>query len=322
MTTSKPSTRRPTEDAGLFPLECLASRPVAPGSSEARQITAGSGRTLSGCLLPSDPLGGFSRILLGLETWASPEFYLTWKHKATQCGCLVFQLAPSAPRTDGNGIGLSAEGWPTPDSQMASGGRQSKTPGATYRDNGTKRQTTLNELATWPTPDASEAGKTSRGGDRVSEPLIGGMIRGTWGSSRQTDAKCGHSYTDGMTGKDLSKDLTLATWPTPRSEDSESTGAHRGTPDTLTSATRAAWATPKKSEAGPDFAIANRPDSGGTSLPTQATGKISSGCLARTEKFVERLMTLSAWLMGYTEAYLRPWATASCRKSRQKSSKP
>lgn len=35
-------------------------------------------------------------------------------------------------------------------------------------------------------------------------------------------------------------------WPTPRAEDSESTGAHRGNPDTLNSAAKVAgWATPK-----------------------------------------------------------------------------
>lgn len=52
------------------------------------------------------------------------------------------------------------------------------------------------------------------------------------------------------------------------------------------------------------------------------TGPTSSGCLARTEKFVERLATLSAWLMGYTAAYLALWVTASSRKSRPASSQP
>jgi len=39
-----------------------------------------------------------------------------------------------------------------------------------------------------------------------------------------------------------------------------------------------------------------------------------SGSLALTEKFVVRLTTLSAWLMGYTAAYLRHWETRSSRK--------
>lgn len=119
---------------------------------------------------------------------------------------------------------------------------------------------------------------------------------------------------------DYIPNILKANWPTPRSEDSESTGAHRGNADTLTSAAKAAWATPKKAESGPDYAIASREDSGGTSLPTQTAGKITSGCLARTEKFVVRLTTLSAWLMGYTAQYLAHWATASSGRSRKKSS--
>jgi len=55
---------------------------------------------------------------------------------------------------------------------------------------------------------------------------------------------------------------------------------------------------------------------------TPASGEITSGCLARTESFVVRLTTLSAWLMGYTGAYLRHWEIASSRKSRRKSSAP
>ena len=55
---------------------------------------------------------------------------------------------------------------------------------------------------------------------------------------------------------------------------------------------------------------------------TPTSGEITSGCLARTESFVERLMTLSAWLMGYTGAYLAHWETASSRKSRRESSQP
>ncbi len=85
---------------------------------------------------------------------------------------------------------------------------------------------------------------------------------------------------------DYVPNIVKATWPTPRAEDSESTGAHRGTPDTLTSATR---------------------------------GATSSGCLAQTASFAVRLTTLSAWLMGYTAQYLAHWETASCRKSRRKS---
>jgi len=115
MMTCEPLTDCDTEmQPGFSPPEFRASQRVEPGSSEAMQMTAGSGRRLSESFPLSGPLGRCSRILLESETWASPEFYLTWKMKATRCGCSVFQLAPSAPRTEGNGIGLSAMPWKTP----------------------------------------------------------------------------------------------------------------------------------------------------------------------------------------------------------------
>jgi hypothetical protein len=51
-------------------------------------------------------------------------------------------------------------------------------------------------------------------------------------------------------------------------------------------------------------------------------GKTQYGCLAQTENFVVRLMTLSSWLMGYTAHYLRHWEIRSARKSRPKSLNP
>jgi len=54
-------------------------------------------------------------------------------------------------------------------------------------------------------------------------------------------------------------------------------------------------------------------------LTGQIIGADTSGPLAQTENFAERLTTLSAWLMGYTGAYLQGWETRSFRKSRMKS---
>ncbi len=240
--------------SGSLPLAFPASQPHGPGSNEAQAMTVGSGHRLLRSLLPSDPLGPFSRILLESEMWASPEFYLTWKHKATRQGCLVWELAPSAPRTVECDTGLFANepqesAWPTPASRDVKGQTQN--------------------------PERS----------------------------------------------DYIPNILKSNWPTPRSEDSESTGAHRGTPDTLTNAA-AAWATPNKSaeEGGPC-----RPEGRiGHSVEAidQLHGATASGCLARTERFVERLTTLSAWLLGYTAAYLAHWETASSGRSRRKSSKP
>mgnify|MGYP000971347186 CR=1 FL=1 len=183
-----------------FPVSPL----VAPGSSEARQMTAGSGRRLYESYGKHRPLGAFLRILLESETWSSTEFLLTWKLKATKSKCLVFQLAPSMPRTGANATGLS-EG-------------------------------------TWRTPRATD-------------------------QARPASTRC-RNFTEGIKSEFQLREQVKATWPTP---------------DAMTS------------------------------------GNVSSGCLAQTEKFVARLTTLSAWLMGYTAAYLAHWETASCRKSRRKS---
>jgi hypothetical protein len=121
-----------------------------------------------------------------------------------------------------------------------------------------------------------------------------------------------------------------ASWPTPNAHDETGKRGKEFTkadshyqPHDLATATEA-WATPN--------ANAN---SGGPCRPEGRVGHSSevidqlhqavsglppSSCLARTEKFVVRLTTLSAWLMGYTGAYLRHWETASSRKSQRKSS--
>jgi hypothetical protein len=175
MTTCEPLMDCDTEMQLGFSLpEFHASQRVEPGSNEAATMTAGSGRKLSESFPLSGPLGRCSRILLESETWASPEFYLTWKIKATKCGCSVFQLAPSVPRTEGNATGSCvteplASSWTTPTSD--GGGRMKP-----YAQGGHPLPYQLT-TATWPTPDASEAGKTSRGGNRQDEPLIGGLVR-------------------------------------------------------------------------------------------------------------------------------------------------
>jgi hypothetical protein len=112
--------------------------------------------------------------------------------------------------------------------------------------------------------------------------------------------------------------LKANSWPTPHSEYSESTGAHRGTSDTLTSAAKAAWATPQKD----DMDNQTRDSGEYKSLVRDTRGATTSGCLARTEKFVVRLTTLSAWLMGYTAAYLALWETRLSGRSPRKSSPP
>jgi len=251
-TTSRRSRQSNTQGQLLFAGDHRANPSHAPGSDWARKTTASSGKRLFPSFSESDPLGAYSKTLLGSEQWASMEFLLNWRIITTPQGRSVFQLAPSAPRTGESDTGLFAKGWPTPN----------------HRDEDKFQRRVRTD---------------------------GGQVN-------------------------LS---ALANWPTPRSEDSGSPGAHRGVPDTLTSAAKA-WATPNhrdvKLQNGAGFIARG----GQANVPTQVKdiGQITSGCLARTEKFVERLTTLSAWLMGYTGAYLAHWATASSRRSPKSSSKP
>ena len=242
------------EESTSSQLEFPVSQPPAPGSNEALQMTAGSGRRLYESYAKSRPLGAFLKILLESETWASTEFYLEWRLKDTKSKCLVFQLAPSMPRTGANGTGSSESAWPTPMSRDTKGAMHEKDGGAMRR-----MDYVPNVLkATWPTPDASKAGKTSRSGDRKGEPLIGGIVR--------------------------------SAWPTPAKQNESRGGTH------------------PSSRKGHTL-----------NLQEAAYGITTCCCLALTEKFVVRLTTLSAWLMGYTAQYLAHWETASYRKSRRES---
>ena len=77
-----------------------ASHLVRPGSDEARKMTVTSGRKYLPLCKQSGRLGAFSRMFLDTSAWASTKCYLTWKAKATPSNRLLFQLAPSMPRTD------------------------------------------------------------------------------------------------------------------------------------------------------------------------------------------------------------------------------
>jgi hypothetical protein len=179
--------------------------------------------------------------------WASPEFYLTWKHKATRCGCSVWELAPSAPRTDGCDTGLFAESsWPTPASRDVKGQTQ----------NAERMDYVPNILkANWPTPAARDTRSES----------------------------CTQEYQD--------------------KRDSEA----RGKP--LTWVAKSALATPNVgSDGGPQHPTDAREQGHALRLKGQIRyGQTTSGCLARTEKFAERLILLSSWLMGVPWTSLRHW---------------
>ena len=97
----------------------------SPGSKKARQMTATSGRQCLKLLSTKDLAGSWLKMLLVTSQWASTRCCLTWKAKATPRGRLLYQLAPSMPRTDETGSGL----WPTPAAHEARLGYQDRTRG-------------------------------------------------------------------------------------------------------------------------------------------------------------------------------------------------
>ncbi len=80
--------------------DTLASHLVRPGSDEARKMTAISGRKYLPLCKQNSPVGLFAKMWLDTSVWASTKCYLTWKAKVTPSNRLLFQLAPSMPRTD------------------------------------------------------------------------------------------------------------------------------------------------------------------------------------------------------------------------------
>jgi len=146
-----------------------------------------------------------------------------------------------------------------------------------------------------PTPNAMAGGQTSRGGNRKGELLIRG--------------------------------LALSSVATPRAEDSESTGDHRGMPDTLTSQARlASLATPKTPTGGANPKIAGQT---GADLQAQArsmdSGRTQSGSCAEAGRPGQQgeesrhsspgqlNAAYSRWLMGYPVE----WDKAAIRAYRQ-----
>ena len=118
-----------------------------------------------------------------------------------------------------------------------------------------------------------------------------GLFAATWPTVNKRDEKDAHGpiqhvRKDGKSRMDQNPHIVKATWPTPKQPQGSACRTEK------------------------NMGRLHRMDD-----VTPASGEVTSGCLALTEKFVVRLTTLSAWLMGYTAQYLAHWATASSRKS-------
>lgn len=213
----------------------------APASLSARQAKAlglltsgtyGQPRSISSAPAAlSQSLASRLRVLTA--SLGSTLFSLTWKVRPTPAGRLIPALRASARPTSGNGC----IGWPTCTVNDSTGSQYAYS-------RGDKSKPVLKlpgavDLASWPTPCQQDGpkGGPGQGVDRL--PVCADLVG--WVTPRTSDSKDGNLCRDRARGISMPEQAQLAGWPTPRA-----------------------------AEAGPDFAIADRPNSGGLSLQTTA----------------------------------------------------
>ena len=165
-TTLEPSQQMDIEELTSSAVAFHASRGAWPGSSEAQKMTVISGRKCCELLKLYKVDGLLAKMCGALLTsrWASDAAFLTWKASGIKPSHLLFQLAPSMPRTDATESGLlhtptatanqmapsmrgrdAGSWWATPsaaDSVGSTGGGQGKS--------------LRTDVRVWPTPTASD----------------------------------------------------------------------------------------------------------------------------------------------------------------------
>lgn len=176
-----------------------ASRSASPATSARRPTTVTSGRNCIALLHKRDPLYFWARTLLASSRWGSMEFSLTWKAKATPAGRLLFQLAPSTPRTGEIGSGSSGAVWPT----ATANDPEKRGDFAAERRNGLPGIA----KAVWSTPRASDGekgGPNHSFGSGATPPLPAQAVWATPTTRDHKDASSvGSAPVNGMLGRQV-----------------------------------------------------------------------------------------------------------------------
>lgn len=249
----------------------------SPGPVKERRTSGTSGPSSSGSSESAALQSSLeSRLRARMAATGSLEYVLTWKgwdmrsgpricalraraRKAKDGFCVGVPSSSSQPSSEPPTSDSAFTGWPTP--RTPTGGPESaeRKKELGRKDSGGGDLQAVALMAGYPTPRASDTGRTvwnpSPGGGNVQlDRMVGKWFAG-WSSPRSTDPKAGHNYTENMTGKSLPMDASLAGWPTATGKDADSSargttkpGAmHPGT--TLTDAARlAGWPTSRTTD--------------------------------------------------------------------------
>jgi hypothetical protein len=168
--------------------------------------------------------------------------------------------------------------------------------GETLRKNLEGRGSTLYKL-TWSLRDTPAGHQFWQ--QRALAPRTSDSDCTGWPTAAARDWRDGRSNQHERNARPLNEVAMLAGWPTPRREDSESTGAHRGTPDTLHSASQmAGWPTPMAGS--PATETYNEAGDSCNSRKTRllVSGETPTGSPAPTEKRGQLNPGLSRWLQS------------------------
>lgn len=115
--------------------------------------------------------------------------------------------------------------WATPDAHAGLRG-PSATPGTTYREDGTKRQVTINQqaqLAAWPTARASDGAKGGKRRVKTGQDLPTTAHTASWPTPTARDWKSSASNKHGDNSRPLNEVARLATWATPAAQEAGET---------------------------------------------------------------------------------------------------
>jgi len=239
-----------------------------------------------------------SKLRRRLDGAGSTLFLLIWRRKATPAGRPYYQLAVSGRRTSDSEFGS----WPTTSSRDCAGPIDHKARGYGMQLNDTA------QLASWPTPQLHDAERGGQEKRAMGETRHGSNLQDFALTAWATPMARDHKHENGprfreSEGQPLSREVTmLASWPTPQTAD---VNLSRGGDEYQQ----------RKLETSPypNLALTAK----------LASGPISTGSPAQTEKRGQLNPAFSRWLMGYPAEWdaCAPTATRLSRKSQRNLSK-